>query len=240
MTETERGAPVAGTVEERKDQERKVWRSAFLISVGLHLLLFLLWPSGGGPVSPFAAAGPQERDDLAAEGVMQALALRSAPPDPIQPPPMPIIEADLPDPVEVEPDATPEVDLTEPDLPEPGRGASEGSDPEDADPAGIPGADGGGDAGTSDEGRFRVVPPSPRGMIIPPTHNSLRGQEIEVWVFVDERGRVVPDSTRLEPPTSNRGFNEQLMREAAQWVFQPARRGDEAVAAWFPYTISME
>jgi len=240
MSQERNGAVSAVTVEERRERERRIWRSAFVISLGLHLLLLLIWPYGGGPDSPFAAAGPRDMDDQAAEGVMRAVALRSAPADPIQPPALPIIEADLPEPVEVEPDATPEVELAEPEVPEPGRGSTEGADDEDSDPVGLPGAVGGGDAGTTDEGRFRVVPPSPRGMIIPPTHRSMRGQEVEVWVFVDERGRVVPDSTRLEPPTSNRGFNEQIMREAAQWIFQPARQGGEPVAAWFPYIISME
>lgn len=240
MSEENTAPPSTESVGERRDRERRIWRSAFLISLGLHLLLFLIWPSGGDPVSPFAAAGPRDMDEQAAEGIMRAVALRSAPADPITPPPTPVIEADLPEPVEVEPDATPEVDLAEPELPEPGQGSTEGADEEETDPVGLPGATGGGDAGTTDEGRFRVVPPSPRGMIIPPTHRSMRGQEVEVWVFVDERGRVVPDSTRLEPPTSNRSFNDQLMREAAQWVFQPARRGEEPVAAWFPYTISME
>ncbi|NIP60097.1 MAG: hypothetical protein GWM92_17380, partial [Gemmatimonadetes bacterium] len=65
------------------------------------------------------------------------------------------------------------------------------------------------------------------------------GTEVQVWVFVDERGRVVPDSTRLRPPTDDRAFNRRLVEEAAQWVFEPARQGGEAVAAWFPYTISM-
>jgi hypothetical protein len=49
----------------------------------------------------------------------------------------------------------------------------------------------------------------------------------------------VADSTRLNPPTSDRGFNRRLIEEAAEWVFHPARRNNQAVAAWFPYTISM-
>jgi hypothetical protein len=56
---------------------------------------------------------------------------------------------------------------------------------------------------------------------------------------VDAAGRVVPDSTRLDPPTSDRGFNRRIIQEAAEWVFIPAMKDDEPIAAWFPYSISM-
>ena len=84
-----------------------------------------------------------------------------------------------------------------------------------------------------------MVPPSPRGMIIPPANRSLRGQEVQVWVFVNELGRVVADSTQLRPPTSDRDFNSRLVREASEWIFEPAKKGGKAVGSWFPYTISM-
>jgi hypothetical protein len=77
-------------------------------------------------------------------------------------------------------------------------------------------------------------------MIIPPTNRDLRGSEIEVWVFVNEQGRVVADSTQLRPPTRDRRFNEQLTREAAEWIFNPARENGVPVAAWFPYVIAMD
>jgi hypothetical protein len=229
-----------GDLHDRRVRERRVWRLAILISAGLHVLLFLLWPGTGIPTSPYAAAGPRAADDRAAEGMMQAVALQSAPPDAIQPPPVPTLDVvDLPEPVDVEPDALPEVDLSEPELPEPGRGATTGTDPDDAERTGLPASAGAGDAGTTEEGLFRVVPPSPRGMIIPPTNRNLRGSQVQVWVFVNEAGRVVSDSTRLDPPTSDRRFNEQIKAEAARWVFEPARQEGKPVAAWFPYTISM-
>ncbi len=237
-TSTEEEPRNGSSIRERREDEARVWRSAFVISVGLHLLLFLLWPTGGGPDSPFSAPGPREMDTEAAEGVMRAVSLSSAPADALQPPPTPTVDVELPEPPEVDPEASPEVELEEPDLPEPGVGSTVGDDEADA-PTGLAGASGSGDAGTGEEGLTRLIPPTPRGMIIPPTNRSLRGTEVEVWVFVDEGGRVVPDSTRLDPPTSDRSFNDQLMREAAQWIFQPARRGGDAVAAWFPYTISM-
>lgn len=226
------------SVKDRRQEDRQIWQAAFMISVGLHLLLFLLWPSGGGPVSPFSAPGAPERDEAAAEGMMRAVSVSAAPADPVTPPPAPTLEIDLPEPPDTEPDASPEMAMEEPDVPQPGPGglADQGQDEE---PTGVSGGSGAGDAGTGEEGLTRLIPPTPRGMIIPPTNRSLRGTEIEVWVFVDQGGRVVADSTRLEPPTSDRSFNEQLKREAAQWVFQPARRGTEVVEAWFPYTITM-
>jgi hypothetical protein len=229
----------AATIRERRVREGRVWRMAFLASLVLHVLIFLLGPRGSVLISPFAAAGPRSGDDVAAEGSMEAVALRSPPPDAAQPPPIPVLDVEFPEPEVVTPDATPEVDLDAPELPEPGTGSSDGADPEERGDAGIPTATGAGDAGTAEEGRFRVVPPSPRGMIMPPTNRDLRGTEVEVWVFVDENGRVVPDSTRLEPPTRDRRFNQELIRQAGEWVFDPARRDGEPVAAWFPYRINL-
>jgi hypothetical protein len=76
-------------------------------------------------------------------------------------------------------------------------------------------------------------------MIIPPANRDLRGTEIQVWVFVDEAGQVVADSTRLDPPTGDRDFNRRLVREASEWSFRPAQQDGKAVASWFPYRISM-
>ena len=49
-----------------------------------------------------------------------------------------------------------------------------------------------------------------------------KGVTLQVWVFVDERGRVVADSTRLDPPTRDGGLNRQLIMEASEWLFRPA------------------
>jgi hypothetical protein len=76
-------------------------------------------------------------------------------------------------------------------------------------------------------------------MIIPPDNDRLRGTEVQVWVFVDATGRVVADSTRLEPSTRDGDFNRQLIREASEWVFLPAQQDGQAVASWFPYRIGM-
>jgi hypothetical protein len=52
-------------------------------------------------------------------------------------------------------------------------------------------------------------------------------------------GRVVADSTRLDPPTRDGDFNKRLVREAAEWIFRPAVREGKPVSSWFPYRIKM-
>lgn len=216
------------SVKERRRDLRKVWRTAFAVSVLLHLLVFAFWQTEGPLTSPFAAAGPRSGDNMAAGGSMEAMNLRTPPEVPITPPPVPLPTLITPEPIEFDEEA--EVDPSEVLGERPGEGREN---------RGLEDGTGEGDGGTADEGLFRLVPPSPRGMIMPPSNKALEGREIEVWVFVNAQGQVVADSTRLRPPTSDDDFNRQLLREAAQWVFEPARKGGEAVAAWFPYTISM-
>lgn len=215
------------TLDERRASNKRTWRNALLVSLLVHVIVFFLWRTNGPLMSPFAAAGPRAGDNRAAGGALQSMAIRIPPPRPIIPPriPLPTVTPDI---MEFEPEAEPStLDVI---------GDRPGNTP---GPPGIEGGTGRGDGGTADEGLFRLVPPSPRGMIMPPANDNLKGREVEVWVFVDERGRVVPDSTRLEPPTSDRDFNRRLIQEAAQWVFEPARKGGQAVASWFPYTIAM-
>ena len=158
----------------------------------------------------------------------EALNLRTPPPVPIVPPLVPIAVE-----IEVEPfefEETVEIDPA----------SVLGEEPGLLEGPGLENGTGQGDGGNAEEGLFRLQPASPRGMIIPPTNKSLRGTEVQVWVFVDERGRVVSDSTRLDPPTRDRGFNRRLIREAAEWVFRPAVQEGSPVASWFPYRISMD
>ena len=163
---------------------------------------------------------------MPATGSMQALNLGAPPTQPLVPPPVP-----LPLDVAIEPIEFDDEVLVE-------AGSFVGEMPGLEGP-GLEDGLGRGDAGTSDSGLFRLVPPTPRGMIIPPSNDGLRGREVEVWVFVDAQGRVVADSTQLRPPTSDGEFNSRLVREAAEWVFDPARKGGEPVPSWFPYRISM-
>lgn len=224
------------TNAERRRADRVLWRRAFVVSVGLHLAIFLLWRTDGPLLSPFAAAGPRAGDPAAAAGGgVQALNLVIPESRPIVRPPPPIFSPDAVIVEELSVDAMAEAPALPGVQAPPGGAAGPG-----APGPGLERGEGRGDGGTAEEGLFRVTPPSPRGMIIPPTNRNLRGRQVEVWVFVDERGRVVADSTQLRPPTSDRAFNRRLIEEAARWVFEPARRGGQPIAAWFPYTVSME
>ena len=211
---------------ERRLAERRLWRNGFVGSVVLHLFIFMFWWGEGPLMSPFAAAGPRAGDNRAASGGMQTVSLRIPPPRPIIPPriPLPTVDPVL----QMEMEMEQEIEAA----------SILGDRPGDNGP-GLAQGDGRGDGGTAAEGLFRMVPPSPRGMIIPPANQSLKGQEVQVWVFVNELGRVVADSTQLRPPTTDRDFNNRLVREAAEWVFAPAKKGGVAVGSWFPYTISM-
>ena len=211
---------------DRRRREQTIWRTALLVSVLLHLLIFFGWRGTVIPMSPFAAAGPRAGDYRAAKGSLQAMNVRVPPSRPIVPPPVPIPTLSDIEPLEFEPDV--EVD------PASVLGERPGVDED----VGLETGTGEGDGGTAEEGFYRLQPPSPRAMIIPPSHSDLQGDTIKVWVFVDAQGRVVADSTRLEPPTRNRDLNRRLIREAAEWRFRPARKEGQAVASWFPYTIS--
>jgi len=220
------------TNDQRRKSERRIWRRGFMLSAVVHALVLMLWPVQRILLSPESAAGPQERDARAAAGSMQAMNFRLAPPVPVIPPPVPV-------PVEVEIEIIEPVDLPEepPAVDVPDRGVGQGL--AGLDEPGVGSGDGRGDGGGGDEGLFREVPPSPRGMIIPPSNQRLRGTEVEVWVFVEANGRVAADSTQLRPPTSDANFNRLLIREAAEWIFRPATKGGQPVASWFPYKILM-
>lgn len=211
---------------ERRRRERRVWARAFIASVGAHALIFLLW--GVAPVrpSPFSAAGPRAGDARAAAGGMQTMNVRTPPSTPVIPPPVPLAVE-----VEVEPVEFEDEPAFDPAALEGAATALQGPGLEDGT--------GQGDGGTAEEGLFRVTPPSPRGMILPPENDALKGMEVQIWVFVDARGRVVADSTFLRPPTRDGQYNRRLIEEAAQWIFTPAMKGGEPVATWYHYAFSM-
>ncbi len=215
------------SARDRRRQERSTWRNGLIVSVLLHLIIFLAWNGDVIPDSPFAAAGPRAGDNRAAAGSLQALNVRTPPSRPIIQPPTPLA-------VEVEVEPVEWEDEVEYD-PASVLGEKPGLD----EGPGLENGTGEGDGGNAEEGFYRLQPATPRGMIIPPTNRSLRGTKVQVWVFVDERGRVVADSTRLDPPTRDRGFNRRLIEEAAEWVFRPAVQEGKPVSSWFPYRITM-
>ena len=217
------------TNEERRRRERPVWRWGLIVSVVLHATILLWFPARSILVPPTAAAGPRAGDDLAAAGGMQTVTLRTPPTRPVVPPPIPLPTLTDMEPVEFEPETALEPASIQGEFPglDAGPGLDEGT--------------GEGDGGDAAEGRFRVVAPVPRAVMFPnaPDDDRIRGREVEVWVFVDERGRVVPDSTRLRPPTSNGDYNRRLIRDAAEWAFDPATRDGQAVASWFNYRFTL-
>ena len=206
-------------VKTRRRKERKIWRTALVVSLLFHLLVLVFGGRRPLPISPFAAAGPKAGDTRAARGGMQTMNITVPPPRPIVPPPVPVLAEIEFDPVEF--DSEPEFDMA----------ALLGEKPGPPGPPGLDG-DGEGDGGEATEGIGSVAPPRPRGLIYPPSHKVLQETEVVVWVFVNEHGQVVGDSTRLEPPTRDRGFNRQIIKEAAQWLFYPATRHGLAVAVW--------
>ena len=211
----------------RRRQERKIWRTGLLVSLLLHMVVFLGWRGVVIPPSPFAAAGPRAGDNRAAKGSLQAINIRTSTPVPIVPPPIPI-----PAEIEVEPI---EIEV----FPAEEAASVLGEQPGLDEVVGLPDGVGAGDGGDTAEGFYTLQLPTPRGMIIPPANRELRGTEVQVWVFVNDMGRVVADSTRLDPPTRDGDFNKRLVREAAEWIFRPAVREGKPVSSWFPYRIKM-
>jgi hypothetical protein len=220
----------SGTARDRRRRERSVWRTGLLVSVFIHVAVFIGWRGAVIPPSPLAAAGPRTGDDRAAPGTLQAMNVRTPTTIPRVPPPVLLPTEIVLDSVVLE--KLDEIAVFDP-------ASVLGDQPGLDDLPGLPGGTGTGDGGNAESGRFRLEPASPRGMIIPPANRDLRGTEVQVWVFVDESGRVVADSTRLDPPTRDRDFNRRLIREASEWSFRPAQQDGRAVASWFPYRISM-
>lgn len=214
------------SLRSRRGKERRVWRAGLVVSLLLHVAVAFFWRGALLPEVSSSAAGPERGDPRAAAGAMQALNLREAETTPVVPPPVPVAVEVTVEPIEF--DEEPSIDPAE----------LLGNAPGLAEAPGVEAGTGTGNQGDSEEGAD-LLPPSPRGMIIPPTNRDLRGTEVQVWVFVDAAGRVVADSTRLEPPTGNRDFNRRLVQEAAEWTFRPASRAGTPVAAWFPYRIIM-
>ncbi len=217
--------PDSGSNAERRRRERPVWAWALLASVGIHLLVLLLFPVQSLLVDPSAAAGPRAGDDRAAAGSMQAMNMRTPPSTPIVPPPIPLPVITDVEPVEFEP----EQNLEAP--------AISGETIGELEAPGLADGTGEGDGGTSEAGLYRMEAPSPRAMFWPPDPPEMENDVVEVWVFVDATGRVVADSTQLRPPTRDRDWNRRVIELSAEWVFTPAMKDGQPVAAWFPYSV---
>jgi outer membrane biosynthesis protein TonB len=219
-----------------------------LLAIGIHLALLLSVRSTNLPQMSLSAAGPQLGDYRAAEGGgggMEMVQVRvqeqqapaeEAVPEPVPVPDVEIVVEPIPEP-EPAPVDIPQVAIATPGLGTLGEGAGRGeiTGPGLADGAG----QGGG--GSEAEGASGLIAPVPRGLFLPPQGipSDARGREITVYVFVSAQGRVVPDSTRIHPATRDARFNRRLRDQAAEWVFEPARRGGRTVSAWFQYGLTL-
>ncbi len=208
-------------IGERVRREREVWRLGLLLSVLLHLIVLLL--SNTIVEIGLSAAGPARGSALAAPGEDAMVSVVLPPRSEIWIPPRP--EVPLIDPVDVE---VP--------FPEMAENWVQLRPPQERVDPGVRGGEGSGNAGNAAEGENRLVAPTPRGIIMAPLDRprSVRGHEVTVWVFINQAGAV--DSVRLEPPTPDGGYNANLMREARDWVFEPALQRGRPVAMWWSYT----
>ena len=211
------------SLDERRNAGKKIGRNALLISLLFHAVVFFFWRTNGPLMSPFAAAGPRAGDNRAAGGSMTSMAIRIPPPRPIVPPriPLPTVTPDI---MEFEP----EVDQSPMDV----IGDRPGNSP---GPPGIEGGTGQGDGGTAEEGLFRLVPPSPRGMIMPPANDKLKGREVEVWVFVDERGSAA--RSQIHTSSGYPALDNAAAQIVEQMEFSPAMNRDKPVGVWIAQPI---
>jgi hypothetical protein len=231
---------------ERADRRwHRMLALGLLFAVAFHALILLSAREATLPSMSMSAAGPQAGDYRAAAGgggmemVQFRVQQERAPAEEAVPEPVPVPEVE----VVIEPVPQPEPSLVrspEVSIATPGQGTT-GEGPGRGETVGPGLADGRGQGGggTEGEGASGLVAPMPRGLFLPPqgVPADAKGREITVYVFVSPQGRVVADSTRIHPPTRDARFNRRLRDQAAEWVFEPARRGGQAVAAWFQYGL---
>ncbi len=209
-------------IKDRHRRERRIWRNGIAMSVAVHFLVFFIWKITAVPVSPYMASGPEQSDRTIDESSLRALSIWVPPNLPIAPSPIPI-----PSQLDIQ-----EVELAQ--IIERGPVSVLGEWPSLDKLLGL--SDG---PGMPHQGASGWMPATPRDIIIPSNKRDLRGTEIQVWVFIDESGGVIPDSTYIDPVTEDTDFNRRLIRQAAEWLFRPGTRDGKPVASWFTYRISI-
>ena len=209
-------------IKDRHRRERRIWRNGIAMSVAVHFLVFFIWKITAVPVSPYMASGPEQSDRTIDESSLRALSIWVPPNLPIAPSPIPI-----PSQIDIQ-----EVELAQ--IIERGPVSVLGEWPSLDKLLGL--SDG---SGMPHQGASGWMPATPRDIIIPSNKRDLRGTEIQVWVFIDESGGVIPDSTYIDPVTEDTDFNRRLIRQAAEWLFRPGTRDGKPVASWFTYRISI-
>ncbi|MBU01301.1 MAG: hypothetical protein CME14_08585 [Gemmatimonadetes bacterium] len=209
-------------IKDRHRRERKIWRNGIAMSVAVHFLVFFIWKITAIPVSPYMTSGPEQSDRTIDKSSLRALSIWVAPNLPIAPSPIPI-----PSQIDVQ-----EVKLAQIIDRDPVSVLGEWPGPDK-----LPGLSDG--LGMPHQGVSGWMPATPRDIIIPNNKRDLSGREIQVWVFIDESGGVIPDSTYISPATEDIDFNRRLIRQAAEWLFRPATRDGNPVVSWFTYRISI-
>jgi outer membrane biosynthesis protein TonB len=218
----------------------RTFRRSLVAAVVLHVLVVWLFREVHPvPDLDYSAAGEHADDARAAAGGgMELITLVEARAPEPEPEPEVAIPVPVPEPVPV-PVPPPEEPRPAP-AQQPGRTASAGEGRgQDAGPGTEAGTSAGA-GGTSESGAGSTSAPTPRGLILPPSDrpNSVRGKTVTVYVFVDVRGTVVRDSTRLNPTSGDSRFDNRLKQQAAEWRFRPATQAGQPVPSWFPYTIT--
>jgi outer membrane biosynthesis protein TonB len=228
----------------------RIWRWSLVASVGFHLLMLILFRTEIFlPVIETSAAGPDAGDTRAAAGGgMEAIAMQIQQPPPA-PQPEPVVVPPVPTPTPtITPIPDPPVDTVRPVTP-PSQTTGTGTGQTQQQAGGGTGSAAGpgtatgtgrGGGGDSETGAGRIIAPSPRGLILPPSDRprSVRGKSITVYVFVNERGTVVSDSTRLDPSSGDGGFDRRLKQQASEWRFRAGSRGGSPIATWVQYVLT--
>ena len=212
-------------IKDRHRRDRRIWRNALALSVIIHLIGMLLLSIVPIPSLLDVSSGPKQARDVLNSSSLRTLNIGgfpSVPNAPSVPSPVHIQEVGLNHTIGGDTVLSPnEIFGNEKLLGFSGEATMSGNT-------------------NAIEGSLSRIPATPRNIIIPSNRNDLRGKEIQVWVFVDEDGDVIADSTYLEPVGGDPDFNQHLILEAAEWLFRPATWAGEPIASWFTYRISMQ
>jgi hypothetical protein len=93
----------------------------------------------------------------------------------------------------------------------------------------------------ADSTLHRVLPAALDSLVLPPPDRpiDLRGQMFAIRLFVDAHGGVVLDSTRIDPPIADRGYDRAFRGRLARYRFRPALLRGCAVPSWFVIRLTL-
>lgn len=213
-------------------RQRKAWWIGFALSAAVHAFLLFGWrsPAPEGPGS--LAAGPRAGDIRAAAGGSEMTAIDFRMPQPIE--------------VPAPPTARPEPDDPQLDVPEPEQrvltaslqGPIGAAMNDGRDGAGLPGAEGSGDAGNDRRGSDRRTFPTPRSIIPrwdPP--DELKGQRVTFRVRVNERGEPTGE-IEVRPRIDETEFVRRVRDDLLTMDYLPGRQDGRPVTDWAELTLT--